>query len=123
MYNRYIPDDTGYVPVEKSSQAPPRQPQPPPEPLPRPGSRSSPFSLGKEGLGRLFSSQEGGKLSSLLKAWKLDRLDTGDILLLLIILYLFFEGDEPELAVALALVLVLGLLDDAKERDKKEETD
>lgn len=70
---------------------------------------------GKEGLGALFSGKERGGLSSLLKAMKLEDIDTGDILLLLIILYLLVEGDDLELVIALGLVLIMGFGDRAKE--------
>ena len=64
---------------------------------------------GKEGLSRLLNSREGGGLSGLLKAFHLDRLDSGDILLLLIALYLLAEGDDPELAIALGLTVFMDL--------------
>ena len=38
-----------------------------------------------------------------------DRLDTGDVLLLLILLFLFLEGDDTELLITLGLLLLLGL--------------
>ncbi len=50
-----------------------------------------------------------GGLAGILKALKLDELDTGDILLLLIMLFLFLEGDDMELVITLGLVLILSL--------------
>ena len=64
------------------------------------------------GLGALFSGGEGKGLSGLLKSLHLDRIDAGDVLLLLIILYLLVEGDELELVIALGLVLLMGLGDE-----------
>ena len=48
-------------------------------------------------------------LSGLMKSFKLDDLDTGDILLLLIILFLFIDGDDLEMVITLGLLLLLGL--------------
>lgn len=101
MYNRYIPEDLSYTRVE-----PPARPRPVrSSPAPAGGARQAPvrlpdFLTGKEGL------------SGLRKALRLDRLDSGDILLLLIALYLFAEGDDPELAVALGAAV---LMDPGKE--------
>ena len=52
------------------------------------------------------------KLARLLGALKLEKLDSGDILLLLIVLLLLLEGDDLELVIALGLVLILGLDDE-----------
>ena len=106
VYNRYIPRDVSYTPVEKES---------------RPGPRRSAFRLpdflgGKEGLSGLLGEREGSGLSGLLKSLHLDRIDSGDVLLLLIMLYLLVEGDELGLVIALGLVLLMGLGDD-EERD------
>ena len=59
--------------------------------------------MGKEGL------------SGLLKSLHLDKIDSGDVLLLLIMLYLMKEGDDMELVIALGLTLIMGLGDDKKE--------
>ena len=108
MYNRYIPEDVSYTPVEEHS--------PPPEPFQGPERgpqqtrlRFPEFLTGKEGLSRLLNSREGGGLSGLLKTLRLDSLDAGDILLLLIILYLLVEGDDLDLVIALGAVLLMGL--------------
>lgn len=52
--------------------------------------------------------QPGKKLSELLKGWKLDRLDSGDLLLLLIVLLLWKEGEDTDLLIALGAALFLG---------------
>lgn len=103
MYNRYIPQDVSYTPVEK-------------KPPSRPDSRRPPFRLpdflgGKEGLSGLLGGQEGSGLSGLLKSLHLEHIDSGDVLLLLIMLYLLVEGDDLELVIALGLVLLMGLGD------------
>ena len=94
MYNRYIPEDMSYT------QASP-QPKGGPEPLQgwhrQPPIRLPEFLTGKEGL------------SGLLKGLRLDKLDSGDILLLLITLYLLVEGEDMDLVLALGLVLLMGL--------------
>lgn len=104
MYNRYIPEDASYTPVEKT----------PPSSMPQSGSglerhpRQSGFPLSS-----LFGGKDG--LSGLLKTLHLDRFESGDILLLLIMLYLMAEGDDLELVIALGLTLIMGLGDDKKE--------
>lgn len=105
MYNRYIPEDLSFVPVEA-----PHPPERPREPAPgsRPPVRFPDFLAGLTG-------KEGGAgsgLSGLLKTLHLDNIDTGDILLLLIMLYLLVEGDDLELVIALGLTLLMGLGDD-----------
>ena len=67
------------------------------------GTASFPFRAGE------------GPLQGLSKIWKslkIDRLDSGDLLLLLIVLLLLTEGDDLELMIALGLVIMLGLGDD-----------
>ena len=110
MYNRYIPEDVSYIPIEP----PPEQPAAP-ESGPRPSFRIPGFSSGKEGLSGLLGIQEGSSLSGLLKSLRLDSIDPGDILLLLILLYLLVEGDDLELVIALGLTLLMGLGDDKGE--------
>jgi len=110
VYNRYIPEDVHFTPVEEKT--PPSQRSRGPEQ--GNGPRRSSFRLpdflsGKEGLSGLLGGREGGGLSGLLKTLHLDQLDSGDILLLLIVLYLLVEGDDMELAIALGLVLFMGL--------------
>ena len=126
MYNRYISEDTPYVPIQEAEH---------PQgggrsnsgtkghgPASTGGFRFSSLFSGKEGLGALLGGKEGagspfssgdgsGGLSGLLKALKLEDIDPGDILLLLIILFLLVEGDDLELVIALGLVLLMGLGD------------
>ena len=64
----------------------------------------------------LTGERGSGGLGGLLKALKLEDLDSGDLLLLLIVLLLLWEGDDLELVIALGLVLILGL-GDGKEND------
>lgn len=106
MYNRYIPEDVSYTPIEPSE--PPRDPTP--DSRSRPSFRD--LLSGKEGLSGLLGPREGNSLSSLLKSLHLDNIDAGDILLLLILLYLLVEGDDLELVIALGLTLLMGLGDD-----------
>ena len=109
MYNRYIRNDNGaYTRIpqeEKQRTAPPPPPepkqqpqreQPPrrePPPPPSPGSRTI------DGLT--------GFLRHLLDQLHLDRVDTGDLLLLVILFFLFKEDADEELLVALGLLLIL----------------
>ena len=91
---------------------PPEREAPPPPPPPGTGPGSGgpgvhlPFDLSALLFGR---GEGGGGISALLKALKLDSLDSGDILLLLIVLFLLVEGDDIELVIALGLVLIMGL--------------
>ncbi len=64
-----------------------------------------------KGLSSLFGTgdHQGNILSSLLKQWNLNSLDTGDILLVLILLFLFLEGDNLEIVITLGLLLLMGL--------------
>ena len=52
--------------------------------------------------------QPGTKFGELLKGLKLDRLDSGDLLLLLIVLLLWKEGEDKDLLIALGAALFLG---------------
>lgn len=123
MYNRYIPSGASYtrIPVGEPEDAR-RSPSPDRGPeRPEHGHRGSagpaggsPGSFSIPG----FLTGEGGGLTRLLGALKLEELDTGDILLLLIVLLLLLEGDNLELVIALGLVLILGLGDDKEEEEK-----
>ncbi len=106
MYNRYIPEDMSYTPIETPS---PQRPRPSGDDPRQTTFRFPELIAGKEGLSRLLGGREKGGLSGLMKNVRLDRLDSGDILLLLIALYLLAEGDDPELAIALGLAVFLGL--------------
>ena len=101
MYNRYIPEDMSYT---QASPQPKRGPEPPQGWHRQPSIRLPELLAGKEGL------------SGLLKGLRLDKLDSGDILLLLIVLFLLLEGDNLELAIALGLVLIMGLGDDKEQK-------
>ena len=85
MYNRYIPNGAAYTRVS--------EPEAPPPPPP--------------GGGRGAAGP--GLLDRLLKAVRLEDMDTGDLLLLLILLLLFLDGDDWELPIALGLILLLSL--------------
>lgn len=113
LYNRYIHDGPVYTRVLEED-APPFQPPGPrtapshfsPPPIP-PSTPEPQEDSVEEPLTEVLKGK--GGLSSLLKSLKLDKLDTGDILLLLILLFLFLEGDDIELMITLGLLLLLGL--------------
>lgn len=130
LYNRYIPKGNTYERVVVDDTV--SQPHPPSPPFPNPPvqtasgierERSTPTAgtaapgglfggnSALKGLSSLFGSGDGtsGGLSALLKQFKLDSLDTGDILLMLILLFLFLEGDNLELIITLGLLLLMGL--------------
>ena len=104
MYNRYLQGTAGQaVPEYRGPEEPPSAaghaaPSPPPH-------KSG--DLLKEVTGGL-----GDLLGGVLKHFSLEKVDTGDILLVLIILFLFLEGDNLELVITLGLMLLLGLGDD-----------
>ncbi len=93
MYNRYVRNDNGvYSRIPQEDTAPPPQEDAsPPPPPPPPG--------GTDGLT--------GLLRHLLDQFHLDRVDTGDLLLLAILFFLFKEDADEELLVALGLLLIL----------------
>ena len=114
MYNRYIPQGGTYTRVQVDDAPPPpahEPPSPPPPPATPQKGRGFP-ELSSLLFGR---GEPGGGVSGLLKALKLDDLDSGDILLLLIVLFLLVEGDDLELVIALGLVLIMGLNGEKKE--------
>lgn len=87
IYNAYIP---GGEPYEKIPEEDP------------PGFDGIFSSLfGK--LGERETEGTKGKLSGLLKKFGLDRLDSGDILLLLILFLLLREGDHSDIFILLAI--------------------
>lgn len=103
MYNRYIPSSAQYGPI-------------PPEERPS----SHPGGERSGGLGGLLGGLLGDKggetggigqaLSSLLKSFHLEELDTGDILLALIVLFLILEdGDNLDLVITLGLMILFSL--------------
>lgn len=106
MYNRYIPEDTSYTRIEP---LPPQSQSPESGPRRQPPLRFPDFLKGKEGLSGVMGA---GSLSGVLKSLHLDRIDSGDVLLLLIMLYLLVEGDDLELVIALGLTLLMGLGDE-----------
>lgn len=126
MYNRYIPNGAAYVriPEDRDAPASPRESarsgnsgQPGGQ---RQGNRKGgtpPLDIGA--LLRMGGKKEhAGGLSGMLKALKLDDLDTGDILLMLILLFLFLEGDNTELIITLGLMLLLGLGEEEKKENQ-----
>lgn len=118
MYNRYIPDDTAYTRAGAEQPFRPDRSRQGPGERPRGSAFRLPdFLSGREGLGALFSGGEKGGLSALWKAFHLDDIDSGDVLLLLIVLYLLVEGDDLDLVIALGLVLIMGLGDGKEDGD------
>ena len=107
MYNRYIRSDQGtYIripqedgpagpPPGRPPEGPPPGPQPPPPPpVPPPPAGGSPGGLS-------------GTLRKLLDQLHLDRIDSGDLLLLGLLFLLFREDADEELLIALGLLLIL----------------
>ena len=87
MYNRYIPQDTGWTRVSEADF--------PPGPAAPRGPGSEPEN--REGF------------SSLLQGLLPPKADWEDLLILLLLLLLALEGEENELMITLGLLLVLGL--------------
>ena len=114
MYNRYIRNDQGgYTRIPQEDAPPPRQEgrpaaqAPEPDPPPR-GSGGPPPGADPPPAGGLFGG-EGlpGALRGILDQLHLDRIDSGDLLLLGLLFLLFREGADEELLVALGLLLIL----------------
>lgn len=103
LYNRYIPDNTCYEPVHEKGRTPAslghdKNAQRPP----------SPPTKGANPLDGII-----GGLSGLLKNLHIQKLDSGDLLLVLILLFLFLERDDNlELVITLGLLLLFGLFGD-----------
>ncbi len=112
MYNRYIPQEVDYIPVESETVHPT-------------GQEKAPFSLKnllasgmKPPLQGSWWEEGRDPLNGLLQSLNLEGVDSGDILLVLIILFLLLEGDDNwELVITLGLLLILGLADSKKEGD------
>ena len=86
------------------------EPPPPPPPPPNPG---GPSAGGRAGGGNdlLSTLLSGGGLSALKRRLHLDRMDAGELLLLLLVLYLLVEGEDLEPLLAVGLLLVFCLLE------------
>lgn len=122
MYNRYIPKGNTYERVSMEDSAPAQRNHSVSPPRDRKTERpeqnidsfhSKPenpkeTSVSLSGLASLLGGG-GGSLQSLFQKLQLDKLDTGDILLVLILLFLFLEGDNTEMVITLGLLLLMGL--------------
>ena len=105
MYNRYIRNDRGtYTRIPQEENPPRRPPEPPlpgePPQAPPPPREPEPPPGGADG-------GLSGPLRRLLDQLHLDRIDTGDLLLLGLLFLLFREGADEELLIALGLLLIL----------------
>lgn len=128
MYNRYIPNGTAYTRVleeDAPSFSPPRrEPTRTEAPRETPPHHSQTHEHQAHGQARHVppspepEEKKPSLLSGLLKSFKLDDLDTGDILLLLILVFLVLDGDGDnwELIITLGLVILFSLGD----KNKKE---
>lgn len=122
MYNRYIRNDQGTYTRVPEEDAPPRPapegPPPPPPPSggmgapggPGPGSGPPPGNTPPPPGGGLFGGFPpvgSGDLRKLLDRFHLDRIDSGDLLLLGLLFLLYREEADEELLFALGLLLIL----------------
>ena len=82
VYNRYLPQQEGYTPVEE-------------RPRPAKGERDA-----------LFGGVE--QLRELMRRFLPEKLDSGDLLLLLVVLLLWREGEDSDLLLALGAALLFG---------------
>ena len=112
MYNRYIRNDQGTYTRVPEEDTPPR-PAPEGPPPPPPGGIGAPAGPGSGppppggGLFGGFPPVGSGDLRKLLDRFHLDRIDSGDLLLLGLLFLLYREGADEELLVALGLLLIL----------------
>jgi|GEM_PF-1888683 len=119
MYNRYIPEEVEYIPV--NGQQPTGRPHSPQHDGEKNG---KPFDLSSLLNGGVFSGSDslGGILKSLNLGELIGDVDIGDILLLLILIFLLLEGDDHmELIIALGLLLLMGLGDKKKKAQSEED--
>lgn len=113
MYNRYIRNETGgYTRVPQEGPPHQRSPgaQPPKEPPQTPPPAQEPPRATTKDHSRSSRSPSDGIssiLRHLLDQLRLDRVDTGDLLLLGLLFFLFREKADEELLVALGLLLIL----------------
>ena len=102
MYNHYIPHDTIYQPIPEA------------ESWHESGRHKE--RVNKNFFESFFKEQEKGEknagISGILKRFKLDQFDTGDILLIAVLLLVLLEDDNWEMALILGLVLFLSFRDD-----------
>ena len=98
MYNRYLEQPGGPIPDIRDDE--------PSRPAERAANHKSSDLL------RDVTGDLSDLLGGLLKHFSLDKLDSGDILLMFILLFLFLEGDNLELVITLGLMLLLGLGED-----------
>lgn len=89
MYNRYIQNDVGVY------ERIPRHEPPPPSAVTNDVSEKHPPQARK------------GIVSDILAKFRLEEIDTGDLLLLVILFLLFRDGEDEELLIALGLLLIL----------------
>lgn len=95
MYNRYIPSDSAFQPLQEDDCDQKGRP---------------PQSGHLEGLGE--------KVGGLLKRFHLSHVDSGDILLLLILLFLFSDSeDNLDLIIILGLAVAFGLFHKEEEEE------
>lgn len=103
MYNHYIPKDTIYQRIPEAETW-------------RDAFHGHQERTKKNIFQSFFPNQEEGKknagLSGILKRFKLDDIDTGDILLFLILIFVLLEDENWELALILGLVLFLSFRDE-----------
>ena len=106
MYNRYVRNDEGVyrrIPVVQDHA--PVHPPPQNDRKQESHHTQGQAASGGSPLGGLLGKD--GLLSGVLGKFKLDEIDTGDLLLLLILFLLFRDGEDDELLIALGLLLIL----------------
>ena len=112
MYNRYILQDSDYIPIERKQVDNQNKPGGTESSSSRRGSmtgKKNPSLTGeKVVLQRLFSGVGMGKNTDWRKLLRLDSLDSGDLLVLLILFLLVSDGDDWEPILALGLFFLLG---------------
>ncbi len=109
MYNRYIPNNAQYQPIHEGQRNPFRPPKNTQRPPPPPRKGANPL----DGLA--------GGLGGLLNRFHLERLDSGDLLLVLILIFLLLERDDnTELVIALGLLLLFGLFEEDESGDAQD---
>ncbi len=118
MYNQYLNGDD-LIPLDDEPEERRREPDQRRQPQGRPQPQHAQAPQSRPG--KDLAGEVAGGLSRLLEGvmghFSLEKVDAGDILLVLIILFLYLEGDDLELVITLGLLLLLGLGDDGDKRD------
>lgn len=111
MYNRYIPADSSYTAVTPEIPTADRRSGRTAEPRTTAQTPSLKALFSQKSILSNMLDKEKGSFGALLKSFKLERFDSGDLLVLLIVLLLLSEGDDWDPVIALGIFLFLEIVE------------